>query len=162
MTNPSRYHYLMFTLAVVAVLGACSRQTKRPDDPDPLVGVWDALSIGGKQSSTAGVTITWTFHDGKITVTDTKAGRVISRSPYRLDLRAKPPHIDMEIEDVEVETRRGIYAIEGDRLRIRFSVGGGPRPADFSASSDLVFQRAPVEKCAGAKPWAEFGQERGD
>ena len=127
-----------------------------PADKDPLVGTWVIVSAvrGGKAfDEIKGEKLSFT-RDGKLTVT---AKNEEEKATYKVDASKKPATIDITFEDrpgnskvgrlgkkpatIEVAIRRdntvtfhGIYALEGDTLKICLPIKpGGPRPTKLSS-----------------------------
>jgi uncharacterized protein (TIGR03067 family) len=55
---------------------------------------------------------------------------------FTLDPSASPRAIDVLEEDSSGGPHRGIYALEGDTLRLCFDTAGGERPAKFAGKAD--------------------------
>jgi uncharacterized protein (TIGR03067 family) len=111
----------------------------------PVPGLEDAellLAAGGKK--------TFTLPDGQI-----------EKGTYRLDVAKQPGHIDSTTEGRE-GIEQGIFAIEGETLKLCLATRGGPRPQEFTTAkgSDqilIVLRRAadqPASDRPSAKPLA--------
>jgi uncharacterized protein (TIGR03067 family) len=85
----------------------------------PLVGVWNIVpdTLGGEK---------WSFRrDGTVAFYE-RIGVVFAA--YQCALNTEPPRID--IGDGEV-LMRGIYQLDGNRLKLCLGKPGQPRPKDF-------------------------------
>lgn len=107
----------------------------------PLIGVWRIVGVGEKRLDDAGVEIFWTFSKDEYVVTD-GFGIEFSRSRYEIDTTQTPFHITTKLIAVAGEppdtpsTGKGIFAIDGDELRIRMEIDQPTRPTNFD--EDLV------------------------
>jgi uncharacterized protein (TIGR03067 family) len=108
------------------------KKAERPkDDAEAILGRWKVVSVemdGKKDPEGQDFDILRMF---KVTFTKdkqiTEVGGGSKESAYKLDPRQKPKAIDME-GDVSV---MGVYALEGDTLKLCFpnaGKGGGDRP----------------------------------
>ena len=132
---------LALAVAVLVLFGSCHRKSGTQTNQALLDGTWQVVSMGHQDPDETHVLIRWEFREGRISVFCDNDTQPVSSSPYRIDDGKSPSRIVMEIEDVEKESRHGIYSLEGDRLRIRFTVGGGAAPEEFSPDDDLVFKK---------------------
>jgi uncharacterized protein (TIGR03067 family) len=66
-----------------------------------------------------------------------RAGEVLFDSTYRLAPSETPGHIDMigTEGDAAGKTAPGIYAIEGDMLKVCYVMPGGERPKTFESGA---------------------------
>ena len=128
-------------LVTLILLGAGPQQSEPKPDTTSILGTWQLVSGGRRQLDKLGVLVKWEFRDGNISVTLDNNRIPTSKSPYRLYVNTSPKQIEQEIQGGAKEIRHGIYSLDKDRLRIRFTVGGGAAPKEFSAEEDLVFKR---------------------
>ena len=71
------------------------------------------------------------FKDNKYTLTP-KAGDVIEGT-IKLDPSQEPKTIDLEING---RTLKGIYEVDGDMLKMSYTLNDGERPTDFASKPD--------------------------
>jgi uncharacterized protein (TIGR03067 family) len=134
-------------LPLIAIFAAlCLGCTPAVKDPasspaEELRGSWRALSNNGRVLADTGVEIIWFFGGDEIVVS-LGSGEVVSRSPYVVDVTQVPHHINMYLEGPPQEDRPGVYEINGQNLRIAFSVDGSPRPASVDGREVMLFIRA--------------------
>lgn len=103
-------------ILLVVFVGACTaRENPEALSTSTLYGTWHLVSSQGRQLDKVGVAIHWRFDAEHITVIDGETGDTISQSTYRIANDTTPKHIDMEIDDIEIETRRGVYEIHDDQ-----------------------------------------------
>ena len=105
-----------------------------------LYGDWRVVLAGGKNLRDLDIEIIWTISESTITVRD-GTGEQVSQNNYDIDESQEPKHIDMHIRDITNEDRYGIYELDGDELRISFSLEGGKRPTDWSEVKPMVFEK---------------------
>jgi uncharacterized protein (TIGR03067 family) len=106
---------------------------------DSLGGSWTIVSIefmGQKINPPNAGAMTLTFEKGKVTMKD---GMRNEAGSYKIDESKKVKEIDLTTPKngnaQMAETIKGIYVIEGDNLKIAFSIQGpmGTRPSGFDA-----------------------------
>ena len=130
------------TLSVVVV--SCDDHSVTPTPTTGLYGDWRVVSIGNENLQDLDVEVIWTISESTITVSDGTTGERVSHGNYSTDDSQDPKHIDTEIRDIAEEDRRDIYELDGDKLRILFSLDGGKRPADWAEGKTMVFERVSV------------------
>ena len=127
---------------LLLLLSSCTARENTVVEGDPAIhGTWRIVSLNGKNLVDLGINIHWKFDNGFISVIDGETGAMVSKSAYRVSTASTPKRIDMEIKDIEEETRLGVYRIRNGKLQIMFSVGGGPRPVKFLLDKAAVFQK---------------------
>ena len=138
----------------VAVLLAAFGGSVAADDPVKIEGRWKVISV-----DLAGMPVPG-LEDAELVLADGKKvftlpdGRV-EKGTYRLNAARQPGEIDATTEGKD-GTERGIYAFDGDTLKLCLATSGGQRPREFATreGSDqisIVLRRA-VEKPADDIP----------
>ncbi len=128
---------LVLALTVVATVGG---EEKKPAafDPAKLVGDWTYVA-GDK----AGETVPKDHLVGKVVFT--KDGITVPAGPdakftmvYKLDLKATPTAIDIEIKDGPVKDGKahGIIALDGDTLKLCYVDASEKRPTKFESTKE--------------------------
>jgi len=118
-------------LLLVAGLVGCDSKT----DKESLQGNWvlTGMSAGGKTMPVNdGQSVVFSFSGDKLTTQET--GKPAEESSFKIDPNQSPKHINLakgkDMDD-------GIYALEGDTLKIAFNFQAGgpgkasPRPTSF-------------------------------
>lgn len=127
----------MITVALV-VVGACAAE-KEIKVTSRMTGTWScvAATINGKPLADS------TVKKLRLTTTDTcykteRAGEVLFDSTYRLDTAKTPMHINMvgTEGDLAGKEAQGIIAMEGDTLKICYTMPGKPRPDSFASAAN--------------------------
>jgi len=104
-----------------------------------VIGTWScaAAKINGKSLPDT------TTKKLRLTMTDTRYkternGEVLFDSTYHLDVTKKPAHINMvgTEGDLAGKEAQGIIAVEGDTLKICYTMPGKPRPASFESATN--------------------------
>jgi uncharacterized protein (TIGR03067 family) len=127
-------------------VGCCAFAAARADDYDKLAGTWrlTAAEIGGKKvdaAKLAGKQLV--VKDGKMQT----PGEDDAVS-FKLDPAQDPKAIDIYSGR---DTIPGIYALNGDELKLCYERGGKSRPTKFASRAGTrlvvyVFKRQPKEK----------------
>jgi uncharacterized protein (TIGR03067 family) len=134
----------------MAFIGIAVYADEKADaDREKILGNWTVLSgqEDGKalpQEKVKGSHVTFT--KDMITCQEEKEKRVMS---YKLDPTANPKRIDTTMTEGsdKGKTSHGIYALDGDNLKVCYAQPGQERPKDFSAKEGskatlLVLKRA--------------------
>ena len=108
--------------------------------PPKLEGEWVLERFDGPKDAPPGA-VTMKFTDNRITIVEggVPGGRDRNEeADYTVDLTKKPAHIDIRPtrgkQDMVV---LGLFAIEGDTLKLCFGFGGGQeRPAELKADTE--------------------------
>jgi uncharacterized protein (TIGR03067 family) len=143
---------VLWVLAVGLLLGADKVEDKKEDKKEDAAkelkkfeGKWVAVSReenGKKASGSALKGFTLTAQGNKLTLID---GRRTSAGSFTLDLGKTPKQIDITGQYGGREIKLlGIYAFDGDKLKVCYAGDGGERPKKFSskggtADSPVIF-----------------------
>jgi uncharacterized protein (TIGR03067 family) len=101
---------------------------------DGIEGTWQAVSV----ENTGGTFLTppeWrmTFRAGKFTWT---GGGIHPQGSYKVDAGKKPAWLDMTYLPEGDPTLKNIFRIDGDILKIAWTLGDGERPQRFDIHGD--------------------------
>jgi uncharacterized protein (TIGR03067 family) len=109
------------------------------EDGDKLVGIWTCESGVNDGKALAEETVQ------KLRLTLTKDGgyktergkQVLFDSIYKIDARKRPKHIDLigTEGDNAGKAAQGIYVLEGDTLKICYTMPGAQRPKEFESTT---------------------------
>jgi uncharacterized protein (TIGR03067 family) len=126
------------TAILVASTCALLAEDKKPaDDQKKLLGAWKivAMEENGKASDDFKDAVL-TMQEGKYTI-QTPDGEVLDGT-YKVNSSAKPKEIDFvpNFGRNKGKTTLGIYALEGDTLKICRDDAGKPRPKEFATRPD--------------------------
>lgn len=133
--------YLFAFLVLAAGAGAARSAVADDAEGGPLPGEWLLISIevqGQTLPAPEGKGGSMVFaQDGKLILKD--PGKPDKLGKYTLDADKNPKHIDL-IESKDGKAMQGIYAVEGDKLKMAFSAEGskGKRPSDFKDEKVLI------------------------
>jgi len=128
---------VIVALAFVLALGSGCQHTggvtPLPKSKNALIGDWELQQTTGTNRTGAG--IVYSFSEGRLKVINSKK-EIVSDNGYSVDSQPKPHWITLHVEDSVggkrfSEERLGIFEINGDRLRLRWTTGGGARPTTF-------------------------------
>jgi uncharacterized protein (TIGR03067 family) len=129
----------MFSVLTAGLLSIASArcEEKMESDNEKLAGVWTCTSAINDGKPLAEEII----RELRLTLTKdggykTERGKqVLFDSTYKLDSREKPKQIDMIGTEGEArgKTAPGIYALDGDTLKICYTMPGGKRPKEFES-----------------------------
>jgi uncharacterized protein (TIGR03067 family) len=141
----------------VAVLLAAFGGSVLAKDPLTIEGRWKVASV-----ELAGMPVPG-LEDAELALADGKKvftlpGGRVEKGTYQLDAARRPGEIDVTAEGKD-GTEKGIYAIDGDSLKLCLATNGGQRPREFATKKGLgqiviVLRRAEA-KSADDKPAAE-------
>jgi len=140
--------FLVFAFILFQAVEA-QGQDKNKDDTNNLAGVWKCVSgiTDGKpvpEDIVKQLKLTLTKDKYKTE----KGVIVLFDGLYKIDPGQKPKHIDITAPEGEQagSTSKGIYAIEGDMLKMCYAASGEDRPKEFeskpgSAATLVVWKR---------------------
>jgi uncharacterized protein (TIGR03067 family) len=127
---------LVFAALVLLVVHARGEDEGK-EDKEKLAGVWVGVSGANDGKALAEETVQ------KLRLTLTKDGgyktergkQVLFDSTYKLDAGKKPKHIDLIGTEGENKGKaaQGIYVLEGDTLKICYTMPGKERPREFES-----------------------------
>ena len=140
---------LVSLLAAVSLLAGPAA----PDDKASLQGVWVAQSLESEGKPDSGAKVMqmgFVFKGDKLRFWANHDHSVEKQFSYRVDATKSPMHLDITSDKPnQGETTLGIYAIQGDELKVclRCDRNKGGHPTEFSTKPDsglilLVFKRA--------------------
>jgi uncharacterized protein (TIGR03067 family) len=138
---------LLATLLAAACAGAAEKEISLTSR---MTGAWScvAATINGKPLSET------TVKKLHLTMTDTRykterGDEVLFDSTYRLDTTKAPVHISMVGTEGDLigKEARGIIAVEGNMLKICYTMPGKPRPSTFESPANseaylIIWKRA--------------------
>src|SRR5205823_4504948 len=111
---------------------------------EKLAGTWKVISAerDGQADAVSKGALTTYLADGKFTVKF--ADGMTGKGEYKLDPSKKPKTIDVTMDDGpnKGKVHEGIYALQGDALKICRSDPGKPRPQEFTtkdATGQMLF-----------------------
>ena len=130
----------MITVATLVVAGACAAEKENNANiASRMSGTWScvAATINGKPLADS------TVKKLHLTMSDTRYkternDEVLFDSTYRLDTAKTPMHINMvgTEGDLAGKEAQGIIAMEGDTLKICYTMPGKPRPDSFASAAN--------------------------
>lgn len=124
-------------LIVLACFSGCDTSAKNTSTHAALLGSWQIVD---QRMMNADIEVIWTFSDSSIVISD-GAGEIISQSPYTIDDTKVPHYITMQITDIAVEMRPGIFDIKDNELKMSFRVDGSPRPTSFEDGNLITLRK---------------------
>jgi uncharacterized protein (TIGR03067 family) len=130
----------LLVLLAVGLLAAADAPTKDADKKDKLAGTWTVASGQRDGMDLDGIKGDTVQFDGATMTVKTQNGD--HRATFKVDATKKPKAIDLTPEDgpEKGQTIAGIYAFDGDDLKLCFARPGKGRPTAFvtKAGSDLM------------------------
>jgi len=127
-------------VATLVVAGACAAEKEiNVNVTSRMTGTWScvAATINGKPLADT------TVKKLRLTMTGTRykterTDEVLFDSTYRLDTTKAPMHINMvgTEGDLAGKEAHGIIAVEGDTLKICYTMPGKPRPGSFASATN--------------------------
>ena len=122
----------------ILVIAGCTTSPRSMTTTDRLEGQWQCVSavVDGAplpEQTVQALRLTITQDRYKTE----KAGQVLFDSTYRVDPRMTPKQIAMLGTEGELAGKEalGIYSLEGDLLRIGYTMPGGKRPESFESQA---------------------------
>ena len=142
----------LLRITSVTVLLAAFVGSVAANDPEKIEGRWTVVSVELAGMPVPGLArAELVFADGKkvFTLPD---GRV-EKGTYQLNAARQPGEIDATTEGRD-GTERGIYAVDGDTLKLCLATGGAERPREFATRKGsnqilIVLRRAVEEPVEG-------------
>ena|SRR5689334_7681903 len=128
--------YLVFVLGILLFIACATEPSRMPKDA--LVGTWNCVSatVDGKplpQETVRLLRLTLTSDRYKTE----KGSEVLFDSTYSVDDKTKPKQINMIGTEGALRGKeaQGIYSLEGDTLRICYTMPGEQRPTNFDSAT---------------------------
>jgi uncharacterized protein (TIGR03067 family) len=139
-------------LAACILLVAAEDKGKAKKAADPLTGTWKAVSVvaNGDEVEQFKGTL-FTYKDGTLTRKNEQGEQV---SSYKLDPTKKPATIDITAKGGrnEGQTRKGIYEVKGDDLKVCVAfMPDADRPKEFASEAGSGNILITLKREAGAK-----------
>lgn len=146
------------TQVCLMLLACCTPATGADEKSRDLDGSWSIVSVelaGQAVEGLAGAELTFAGGVKSLKL----PGGAIEKGTYTLASAPTPKQID-STTDEKPGVEKGIYAVEGDTLKLCLATAGGPRPAEFRTrkGSDailIVLKRAGAGRAAPAPPARE-------
>jgi RNA polymerase sigma-70 factor (ECF subfamily) len=139
-------------------------QSKADSDAEKIQGTWAVVSAeqGGEELPSEAIKdATAVITADKIVFTPPKGEN--RQSSYKLDPKKDPKVIEIKPLDgpAKGKTINGLYALDGDRLKLCLTNGSGPAPTELATKSNsgfllLILKRQPADK---DKPKEEKSKE---
>jgi RNA polymerase sigma factor (sigma-70 family) len=129
------------------------RQPEADTDAEKIQGTWRVVSAeqGGKEAPAEAIKdFTVVITADKIAFSPKGENR---QSSYKLDPKADPKVIAVTPLDgpAKGKTLRGLYALDGDRLKLCLQNGPGPEPTEFATTSDSGLRLLTLKREAADK-----------
>jgi RNA polymerase sigma factor (sigma-70 family) len=131
-------------------------QQKGPSksDPEKLQGVWRVVDVQERGKATPQVKdrkVTWTFAGDKLTTFDEASSDPDNdwKATLKVDPTKSPKEIDFEVHEghSQGKTFLGIYALDGDDLKVCVGRSRDRRPTKFTTTGDdsfVLFHLEPI------------------
>src|SRR5688572_4002637 len=137
-------------------------KTGTAGDRPRLAGAWKAVGLetdGGPRAKTAYVDTTITFDGDEVTLAEQGYAPIVMR--FTLDPAASPKAIDFILQDGprKGETMAGIYALDGNDLRICLRIGKAARPTAFRTQAGDDTELFILRRVPAGQPWKKFTAE---
>jgi uncharacterized protein (TIGR03067 family) len=133
-----RFCFPVIAMICVLLGSAAAQNDAVKKDLESLQGVWRIVSMEGGYALAAEK-----LKEMKLTIRGNKASHLASEgqteeATIKLDPSKKPKAIDFTPQTGPDKAKNllGIYAIDGDTLRICATIDGGDRPTEFKASKE--------------------------
>jgi uncharacterized protein (TIGR03067 family) len=131
---------LALTVALALVLGTSAQENGKKEQ-DKLQGKWQIakMEIEGKELPPDDLAKLKITIEGDKLITTKDSGEQ-EKNAFKLDASKKLPTIDVtpQTGPAEGQTLQGIYALEGDTLKMCLALPGVDRPAAFAAGDMRV------------------------
>jgi uncharacterized protein (TIGR03067 family) len=123
-------------MAISIVTGMAAGRA--PTDAEAIRGTWlvSGCMFDGKDGSAELIERKLTFIFGDRLAVSENGERHEKELRYKLDPTRKPPEIDITPAGGKEAMVRGIYRLEGDKLKLCVGEPGEPRPVKFETKKD--------------------------
>jgi uncharacterized protein (TIGR03067 family) len=131
-----RHAVALLFAATVAVAAPVPKalKAKRPD-AECILGTWETVSPEVDPQATG--TATWAFEGGGDLKMFSWAGKPTGRgSEYAIRL-----HPEESPKRIDIGSLKGIYALDGDDLRVAYNMNTIDRPTDFTPQPGVHYKR---------------------
>ncbi len=129
---------LALGLALLVAYPLAADDKKPAVDVAKLAGDWTFVSgaRGGAAIDKDRLKAKITFAKDTVTIPTAEGEKFIMA--FKIDTKANPPAIDMEIKDGPVKEGKavGIIALDGDDLKLCYNAEGGKRPEKFESTKE--------------------------
>ena len=137
---------LLLVMSAGLLLSAPALGQDAKADQAKLQGEWEAVSIerdGNKTPEAVAKTFRRKIEGNKYTVTFKMGDKVQTvKGTFKLDPSKKPKALDIQLDlgDGQEGTAKGIYEIDGEKLKTAFPSDGpkGKRPSDFKGENVMI------------------------
>ena len=144
------------SLVVGLALTVAAPAPKDAAKPAPkLEGEWVVEKFEGPKEDSPPGSITLTFTENRISIFEPKRERP-EEADYTVDLTKKPAHIDIRPHQGGPAKKEvvvyGIFAIDGDTLKLCFGKEGAERPSELKGNAEKGIMLITLKRVKADKP----------